>query len=88
MVCDPYFSLSTLSICLSLLDLGDPDIVALGGMRMNGVWNWTRFPFIPAQVGWVLPPPPENGDCIGMKRDMPLKAITFPCSDANRIMCN
>jgi hypothetical protein len=69
--------------------LGDPDIIALGGkLNEGGVWNFTRLPFFAAYLGWLYPPPPEKGDCMGIKKGITLKAVTFPCIDAARIICN
>lgn len=75
---------------INLTDLEHPDIVTIALKKIGGNWTWTRSGRLDNKlVGWLSTPTTDN-DCAGISgyaNLSTLAAVTFPCTEVKRVVC-
>jgi hypothetical protein len=66
-------------------------MIAFGVIKINGNWMWSRSfnPFDKIVLGWISTPT-TDGDCAGFSGNTSFiknVAVTFPCTEVKRVIC-
>jgi hypothetical protein len=74
-------------MCCKITELKHPDMIAFGLSKVNGSWAYYRESNVykPSDVSWTTEPK-TDGDCAAITM-AEVPAVTYPCTEARRVIC-